>query len=269
MIVDHYIRDGAPRRLKISHNDLRECLDAVQTTTHPSALLPAFTAAETILKSRTHADFLRKSQRNACAARLIFVQAIGIFLFLLGVSADAAFILSSLSRFFRLISLALWWPGLTLLVAATKGICVFLYVRNLRQLRPWEQVPYTGGAAKSDDDGDDKELSNDGANKEAGEQTRSKGRWSSSVPADQIIDPLRKPSMQVFGEANDWEREARMEVYEAKPLRCKVLNETVKTQNRVVRLLQDRVVLMSVCWAGFISTLLMVGSLFVPEVHLF
>lgn len=263
-IVDHYIDDNAPRRLKISHDDLRECLEAVQTTTHPSALLPAFTAAETILKSRSHADFLRKSQRNACAARLGLIQGIGVFLFLLGVAADVTFILSSLSRFFRLTALVLWWPGLTLLTTATQGVCVFLWMRTLRQLRPWEQVQYNGGIATLDD-GDDNEHS-ERVNKK---QPRSKNHRLGRASSGHVIDPLRKGSMQTFGEANDWEREARMEGYGTKSLLHKILEGTVKTQNRAIRLLQDRVVLFSFCWAGAVSTILTVGSLFVPEVRLF
>lgn len=261
--MNHYIDNDAPRRLKISHDDLRECLEAVQTTTHPSALLPAFTAAETILKSRSHADFLRKSQRNACAARLGLIQGIGVFVFLLGVAADVIFILSSLSRFFRLIALVLWWPGLTLLTAATQDVCVVLWTRNLRQLRPWEQVQHDQGIAKLDDGGDDHEHSK-GANLK---QPRSERCGSRRSSPGHVIDPLRKGSMQTFGEANDREREARMEGYKTKPFLHKILEETVRTQNRAVKLAQDRVVLLSFCWAGGISTVMMVGSVFVPEVR--
>lgn len=75
--------------------------------------------------------------------------------------------------------------------------------------------------------------------------------------------------MQVFGEANNWEREARMEDYDNKPYLHKILVDTVTTQNRAIRLLQNRVVLLSVCWAGIISTVLTVGLLFVPEARLF
>lgn len=260
-MVNHYIQDDAPRKLKIPNEDLRECLCAVQTTTHPSALLPAFTASETILKSRSHANFLRKSQRNACTARLVLVQAIGSLLFLLGVAADVVLILSSLSRFSRLMSLVLWWPGLTFLFSATNGVCLFLYVRNLRQLRPWEQVQYGGGTAKLDDGGE-----YDESRKQSRSQSRSKRRGASGSP--DVIDPLRKSSMQTFGEANNWEREARTEGYGTKPLLCKIMDETGMTQNKAIRLIQNRVVLLSFCWAGVVSMVLTTALLFIPSVRL-
>lgn len=229
-------------------------------TTHPSALLPAFTAAETTLKSRFHSEFVRKSQRNACSARLILIQVIGMLVFLLGLAMDAVFILSSLSRFLRLVSFVLWWPGLVLFMAAAQGICVFLYARNLRQLRPWEQVQYSGRSSRMDDD----ELSEYGD-----EKGRSKSRGAPSRAAA-VIDPLRKGSMQTFGEANHWEREARMEPYcdGSKSLVYKIWEETVQTQNQTIRRLQHRIVLLSICWASVISTVLAVGLLFVPEVPL-
>lgn len=274
-IVDHYMRADAPRRLNISRDDLRECLNAAQTTTHPSSLLPAFTAAETILKSRSHAAFVRKSQRNACRARLVFTKVIGIVMLALGVAVNITLILSSASRFFRLTSLVFWWSGLALLIIASKGICVFLYLRNLRQLRPWEQTQYTGEIEGSKDDENEDELSDDDNKaheslpKYSKDQSWPRIRGPSSASAGYTIDPLRKASMQVFGKANDWERKARMEAYGTKPIRYKVLDETVTTKNRAIRLLQHRVVLLCFCWAGIMSTLLTVGLLFVPELGIF
>lgn len=68
-----------------------------------------------------------------------------------------------------------------------------------------------------------------------------KGRGPSRAsPGRHTIDPLRKGSMQVLGEANNWEREARTGCYDT------------QTQNQAIRLLQNRVVLSSGCWAGII-----------------
>lgn len=51
------------------------------------------------------------------------------------------------------------------------------------------------------------------------------------------------------GEANNWEREARTGCY------------NMQTQNQAIRLLQNRVVLLSGCWAGIIiSTVLIDGA---------
>lgn len=189
-----------------------------------------------------------------------------MFLFVLGIAADMVFILSDLSRFLRLMPLILYWSGLTLLIAAANSVCVFLYTRNSRQLPSWEQAEYYGGSAGSAGDTNEKEveISQDCSRS----QSWWKSRGLSRASPGRTIDPLRKGSMQVFGEANKWEREAR-EGYENKPYLHKILDDTVTTQSRAIRLLQDRVVLLLVCWAGIISIVLTVGLLFVPEARLF
>lgn len=290
-IIRHYIRGDAPRRLRIADEDLAECIDAVKTTTHPSALLPAFTAAEMILKSRSHPNFIRKSKRNANTPRLVLIRSIASAVVLFGVFVDILLIMSSASPFWRVASLVVWWPGFTLLFAAIQGICLFLYAWNLQQLRPWEaRHNATGGGFASPDDHDGDGLpvaefkthiSSDNDRRRApsrmaaavaavaaGGSASSDAASRASTPLDAYGDPIRKPSMQAFGPANRWERRARMGVYGASPTRQKIWDEAVRTQNRAARLLRDRSVLLAVCWGGALSGLLTVASLWIPGMNL-
>ncbi|POS71330.1 hypothetical protein DHEL01_v210280 [Diaporthe helianthi] len=139
MIIKQYITDQAPRRLKISDDELAACQKAANLTTHPSALLRASTIAEGLLKSDCFPRFVHNSQRNANTPRLIMVRVIALGVIMIGFLANQVLVLSSLSQSFRVLSIILWWPSLTTLIAAIQGLCPLLQFRNLRQLRPWEQ----------------------------------------------------------------------------------------------------------------------------------
>lgn len=253
---------NAPRRLGISKEDLAECLDSVKRTTHPSALLPAFSAAESYLKFRSHPHFVRESQRNANMPRLVLIRAVSIVVVLLGFVLTVLLILSGLPNFYRVASMVLWWPGITMLVAGTKGICLFLYVQNLRQPRPWEQLHQADG--KDQDEEKNKGFEVDLESSDEKKRERPSPGSVSLKPAHN--GAMLKPSMRVFGGANGLERKVRMEAYWAKPMRHKIWDDAVKTQNRTIRLLQDRTVLMAVWLGGGVSGALTVASLWIPAV---
>jgi hypothetical protein len=272
MIIKQYITDQAPRRLKISDEDLAACQKAASLTTHPSALLRAFTAAEDLLKSDCYPRFVHNSQRNANKARLILVRVMAFTVIMIGFLANQVLVLSSLSQFYRVLSIILWWPGFTTLIAAIQGLCLILQVRSLRQLRPWEQEQLVEDA---DADDDTHELNS------AAEVTthissdddgpRSKQAWHGSVirvtsrlPSSRNDDPLRKPSMQTFGPANKYRRRAFVKAYQSKTITRKIWDDAVKTRNRNVKMLQDRTLFLSICWGGAISSVLTVVSLFIP-----
>lgn len=272
MIIKQYITDQAPRRLNISDDDLAACQKAASLTTHPSALLRAFTAAEDLLKSECFPRFLHNSQRNANKPRLILVRVIAITVILIGFLANQILVLSSLSQFFRVLSIILWWPSFTTLIAAIQGLCPLLQFRSLRQLRPWEQEQL-GEDGDADDDTHElnsaaevtTHISSDN------DRRRSKQAWHGSVirvtsrlSSSRNDDPLRKPSMQTFGPANKYRRRAFVKAYQSKTISRKIWDDAVKTRNRNIKMLQDRTLFLSICWGGAISSVLTVVSLFIP-----
>ncbi|KAJ9141832.1 Regulator of G protein-like protein [Pleurostoma richardsiae] len=257
MVVRHYIIESAPRQLRLSHEDRSACLDAVQVTTHPSALLPAFTAAEVALRSQLHPKFVKWSGSNANRHRVVFIEVLGAVIILLGFCLNVFLTLSSLSRFYRILCILLWWPGLTVVVAAFQGVCVLLHCRNLRTLQPWEQL--SGAYKPSQMEDIEKGLA--GARKHS--------RKDTDASTFSGADPLRKGSMRPFGPANDFRDEPWVELY-AKQSRCsKVFAPSVKTQNQHVAMMQDQVVFYAVCWGGLVSSVLAAGSLFIPSARLF
>lgn len=282
-IVRQYIRGDAPRRLKISDDDLADCLDAVKHTTHPSAFLSAFTACETILKSRAHPTFIRKSQRNANKPRLILLRTLATLVLLLGFGLSMLFLMGPFPKFYRVVSLLFWWPSLTVLLVSFKGICLFLYLRNLRQLRPWEEC-YARQSREQDaedDEADDETFSvaevkthissnNDRRrDKYTTRDTAPRPSTRASLRSATNTTPITNYSMtmQTFGGANKWECNAKWEGWRRRSTARRVWDDCVRVESRAVRLLQDRTVLLAVCVGGAVSSLLTVGSLWLPGGH--
>lgn len=63
-VVHQYIFAGGERQLRLTPQDRTACIRAVEQTTHPSALLPAFAAAEAMLRGRCHPAFVWWSASN-------------------------------------------------------------------------------------------------------------------------------------------------------------------------------------------------------------
>jgi hypothetical protein len=327
--VNHYVTEAAPRRLPLTPKDRAYCLLATKHTTHPSALLPAFIFADANLRGTSHPNFVRWSRSNANAARVLCLRIIGVLLVVLGLALDMVLVLSRLSPFLRVLCLALWWPGFTVLFAAATRLCVALHFLHQRQLRPWElDLPLTGPeiTARKDVDiesdvddftgvrtsfttvitaGNNSKQSQNGAGatieargtaqamasgpgsesrKEDGEAvmttTTSGGWWrqharkdtgSSSLASPHLgADPLRKPSLQMFGPANEsagspwpW-----TQLYAQRPFLSRVFDAAVPVQNRALSGMHDRTLFLAVVWAGLVASLLTVGSLFIPKAGL-
>lgn len=273
--MQQYIRADAPRRLKVSAEDLAACLDAVKYTTHPSALLPAFTACETILKSRSHPAFIRKCQRNANTPRLILIRAFSALIILIGLGLSLIFIMGPFSKFYRVVSLLFWWPSFTILFASFKGICFFLYIRNLRQLRPWEhKFDYEESEPDVDDDDDfsvsevKTHISSDNSRRRDKFTTRNMpSRISSRASVRSVTNSISTSysmAMQTFGGANKWECKSKWEAWQRRSTAMRIWDERVRVESREIRLLQDRTVVLAVCLGGALSALLTVGSLWLP-----
>ncbi|SPQ27497.1 be2e4bcd-609b-4ecc-9d3a-67726bd395fa [Thermothielavioides terrestris] len=93
---------AAPRALPLSPADRTACLAAAQHTTHPSALQPAFLAADAALRgAAAHGSFLRWARRNANPARCVCLCGLGAALVLLGCVLDALLVASRAPREWR------------------------------------------------------------------------------------------------------------------------------------------------------------------------
>jgi hypothetical protein len=247
-IVRHYITIGAPRQIALSKADRTACLHAIEHTTHPSALLPAFTTAEAVLRGESHPNFIRWSISNANRPLVIFLRVVGALFILLGFGIVAILALSSWSRFWRLVAVPLWILGFTTFIAALDGVCLSLHAQNKRQLRPWDQAVF--------DDGDVEASS---------VSFRKHVRTDTATSAFSSVDPLRKPSLQSFGPRNDFADEPWVGQYRRRWLVRRVDDVAAFSQNSALRVLQSGVVATAILWAVVLSVVLAVSSYFVPS----
>ncbi|KAK3683997.1 hypothetical protein B0T22DRAFT_538968 [Podospora appendiculata] len=306
-VIRQYVAESAPRQLDLTVSDRESCLHAAQHTTHPSALLPAFTYAEANLRGHLHPNFLRWTRSNSNTARVHFLCVLGIFLVLLGLGLDILLIFSGRSNFLRVICLIPWWPGLTILVAASRSLCIALHFLGVRQLRPWEQEHLIDNG--EDDHGGDassrpsfsstfslpvkennfppqrqhqhsRQNSHEprqhahknthASNNLSFSSTTTSTTTSITSTTSRIVDPLRKTSLQTFGPRNDYaQEEAWAASYQRKTVLAKIFDETAPVQNESLRLLQDRTIFFAVLLGGLGATALTVGSLFAPAGNMF
>lgn len=265
-IVRHYISTSGPRQLNLTHVDRIACIQAVEQTTHPSALLPAFTAAEALLKGQCHPNFVRWSISNSNRPRVIFARVLAAVLISLGFALNAALVLSSFSRYLRLAPSLLWPIGFVFLLASRHGICVILHWNYKRNLRPWEQFADEDFASSPSSPSDEKKPTNatDGQKRPPSSSSSS----SSSAPVTRVasVDPL-----QSFGSANDafFDSEPWVGEYQQKSTWRKIFEVSITTQNEHVRALQSRIVRQALLWGGLISLALTAGALSAPELGVF
>ncbi|GJC85781.1 hypothetical protein ColLi_08619 [Colletotrichum liriopes] len=246
-ITNHYITPNAPRRLNLTKDDRNAVLAATSATTHPSALLPAFEKAEALLRGKLHPDFIRHSMANANRAATRLLRLLGLVLLVLGLGLDAALILSSFSRYYRLLSTPLLFAGLAILVAALDGVSVSLHLSRRRHIRPWEVPDLEAGT---------------GADKR-------RRRAATSETVAGAVDLLRKPSLQTLGPANVFSGEEWVAAYERRRLWRRVFERSTVSRNRHLRILQDGVVAGAVLWAALATVGVGVGSVFIPSYNMF
>jgi hypothetical protein len=225
-------------------------MDAAQQTTHPSALRPAISAVEAILRGKLHPNFIRSTMANANRPLIILLRILGIFLILFGVSLDAAFVLSTWSQFWRISCIPLWFTGFAIFISAVDGVDLVLHTASRRQLRPWEL----------------------GVDLEAGSKEsifRRHLRKGTDDSALTVVDPLRKPSLQTLGPKNDFVDDPWVTQQSNTWLLRRTFDITISSQNKYLRILQNGVVIGAVLWSGAITFGLALGSLFIPSANLF
>ena len=192
---------------------------------------------------------------------------LGGLLVVLGLVADVLCVLARVSAYWRAGCVLLWWPGLAVLVAACRGVDVVLHWKGRRQVRPWEGGEVLDLSVGEGEDGG--EVGEEGWREHKRKDTASSAGSSVLSVASSRVDPLRKPSLQVFGPKNEYAKEDWAKGYREKGWMQKVFDETVVVQSKALVLWQDRTVFFALLWGGAGATALTVVSLFVPSAMLF
>ncbi|KAH9907883.1 regulator of G protein-like protein [Xylariomycetidae sp. FL2044] len=259
-IAQHYISTHGPRSLNLTEVDRTACMLAIQSTTHPSALLPAFAAAEAVLRGGSHPNFIQWSVCNSNRPRVFFTRALGVVLIFLALSLTAVLCLTRLNPLFRVSAAPLWCVGLFICLTSRRGVCAILHWQYKRDLRPWEQAvdhedPETAGALE-------------GAGQEEWHpnfQGSGRHKRNDSTLSCSRVDPLRKESLRTFGASNRYNEEAWVAAYQKKPVWRRVFEQSVAIQNTHLRMAQDRVVFHAMLLASLLTVGLTAGSVVIPS----
>lgn len=244
-IVSHYITPGSPRELNLSHRDRAALLYALKHTTHPSAFGVVKNMLDMTLRSRAHPNFIRWTICNGNIPRTFFLRGFAIMNITIGFIIAILFTLSSVSRYFRIIAAAEWWFGITNIIAASQGLCVLLYRRHTRNIRPWEMNEADSRRGR---------LSNDIEGSYHGgdvEYSETRSRW-----------PVK---IEVFGPDNNYLKESWIEKDQRKSVWSKIKDKKVRVEERGLRILQNRIVRQAEAWALIITIPLTAGFVGLPK----
>lgn len=253
-IILHYLSFDSPRELNLSHKDRIATLHALQHTTHPSALLKAFQVVDIALRGQSHPNFIRWSICNGNKPRVFFVRTMGIAHTIFGFIIAIVLTLSSVSRWWRILTFLMWFIGIATLIAAYKGLCIILHASHMRTVRPWEDYSSVNSS----------------------ELDLEKARPSIMVPrmprvSEQMHDGTTSylstfgtKSIRDSSDTEDWEI-----AYQKKSIVKKVFDNQVWTQDETLRLLQDKIVLGAQIWAGVISIALTIIFVALPSGNFF
>ena len=137
-ITQHYLLPGAPRELNLSYRVRDAILQALETTTHPSAFKPCADLVEQCLRNQSHPNFVRWAMENGRRPRTIILRQLCVTSFLFYVIGQILLILSGQCRWFRLALAPVLFLGLLMLQAMFHGFCLLLYAAGTRELRLWE-----------------------------------------------------------------------------------------------------------------------------------
>lgn len=245
-VVTHYITPGSPRQLNFSHNDRANVLQALQHTTHPSALTVVKRILDSTLRNQSHPNFIRWS---ICNGNIQWTWALRIFAIInifIGFGVAITLTLSKYSRWWRIFAALEWWFGITNIIAASQGLCVLLHRMHTRQYHAWEMQDSTK-------DDDKAMLKGPDINFIHYESTKSK--W-----------PVK---METFGPTNDYSGEPWVDRYHRKSWFRKLFEKRVIVQEASLKAIQNRVTRQAEAWALIITIPLTIGFVAIPNGNLY
>ncbi|KAL9593235.1 MAG: hypothetical protein Q9219_007635, partial [cf. Caloplaca sp. 3 TL-2023] len=154
---------------------------------------------------------------------------------------------SRASRWYRILAALEWWFGITNLIAAHQGLCILLFKRHTRDVRPWEME----GQSHTCGSGDEEIALR--RSKVLYEETRS--QW-----------PVK---MELFGPPNTSDNETWMDRYIMKSMLKKTFEKEVPTQDRGLYTMQKKIVRQAEAWAFIITVPLTILFTALPKGNLY
>ena len=225
-IITIYIADGAPRQLNLSARERNTLLHALENTTHPSAFAEVLRTVEWSLRCQAHPNFIRWTICNGNRPRVLFARGLGIGGIIGGIITGLLITLSGAGRGWRVLSLILFFIGISTLIAAIKGMCVVLHGMHHRHLRPWELF------SDAEDESVEMRATSDDKN-----SFSVSGKSSNSTSYE---------SLESESSSNSYEDEPWVAKYQKRNVIRKIFDRELWVQEPALRQIQDTIFLQAV-----------------------
>lgn len=227
---------------------------------------------------------------NGNKPRILFGRTLGALHIFLGFAIAIILVLSSKSRWWRLMGALAWFLGFNFLLCGANGICLVLYATHDRHLRPWEQLYNDNswsstGNMSSSEDSDEATLAwssedvissspppsqhhhhhhhhhrhPDGSNSNTNNNNNTSGGGGGGGGGKK-----RHVALEAFGTANSYGHEIWVEKYRAKMMVRKIFDKSIWVENESIRIMQDKVALQALIWSILVTVPLTVLFTAVP-----
>lgn len=241
---------------------------------------------EAALRGQSHPNFIRWSICNGNKPRVLFVRNSGIIHVIGALILGTCLVLSSASRWWRVLCFPLFFVGIGIGIAAYQGLCVIIHKSHSRALRPWEQFSdvegsssnggggggggsSAGGSDNLNDDSTSIYISHNihvdeeaalGHNHHHHHHKHNKNKKNNknndnnnNLSTDDVYSLSQRSkkgiSLDTFGTSNSYGHELWVDRYRKQSLMKKIFAKQIWVQDQTVRLIQDRIVLQSHMWS--------------------
>lgn len=230
---------------------------------------------------------------NGNKPRILFGRTLGALHIFFGFAIAIILVLSSKSRWWRLMGALAWFLGFNFLLCGANGICLVLYATHDRHLRPWEQLYSDGWSTQntssslSSDDSDETTLAwSDQINLSSSPSDRHHHHHHHHNHHNQHNQhnnhnqhhrsntntssgggnggKKRYVALEAFGTANSYGHEIWVEKYQAKMMVRKIFDKSIWVENESIRIMQDKVALQALIWSIIVTVPLTVLFTAVP-----
>jgi hypothetical protein len=250
-IASHYLAEGSPRELNLSHRDRVAVMKALKVTTHPSALAPVISLIEIALRNQSHPNFVRWTICNGNRPKVLFVRGMGTFFSTIAIALTITLCLSHLSRWWRIFVFIPYFMGITILTAAYKGLCILLHHNgNMRGVRPWEDITAPN---KDEEDAIDSKIEDE------------KSEYSDSHEGH----PPKSKWLDTFGSRNEFSNEPWVMRWKHRPFIQRFFEPTTKVYEEGIRIMQDTIVTQSQLLGLAGATIMTIGVTALPKGNYF
>lgn len=194
---------------------------------------------------------------NGNKPRIVFGRTLGVLHIFFGFAIAIILVLSSKSRWWRLMGALAWFLGFNFLLCGANGICLVLYATHDRHLRPWEQL-YNGNWSmqntSSEEDSDETTLAWSDENilsspPSPPPSNHHRHHRSNTNTSSGNGGKKRHVALEAFGTANSYGHEIWVEKYQAKMMVRKIFDRSVWVENENIRIMQDKVALQALIWS--------------------